>query len=202
VPESNAGRRRLVLVACGVIALAAYAFALSFLNRQTNDPPQSADGLQRASLGSSVNRMVGGGRVAGRFRTHLERATSHRILESENGAYRSKPPREAAVVAHRFLRAYLRYESMRPTRGALVTLRHLGTPSLSQMLLQAPPRIPNGASPPLERLGRLGPIRQIVSPVGPAFTASAVILRDGRPGVLSLTLVRSLGNLRVADIGR
>jgi hypothetical protein len=202
VPRSNSGRRRVVLVAGGVIALVAYALALSLLNRPASDEPRSADGLRRASLGSRANRTVGGARVAGRFRTHLERATSHRILASENGAYRSKPPREAAVVARRFLRAYVRYETKRPTSRTLDTLRHLGTPSLSQMLLQAPPRIPNGASPPVERLGRLGPIRRIASPAGRAFNVSAVIRRDGRPGVLSLTLVGSLGNLRVAALGR
>jgi hypothetical protein len=203
VPKRAPRRWRPALVLCGAIALAAYALALSFfLDPAVHPEEHPAARPQRQTLGPPANRLDGRQRVVGRFRAHVERTTSRRILEGENRAFRFEPPPEAGVVARRFLQAYLRYEAGPLTSGTRAVLKQLGTRQLSRSLTDAPPRIPSGASPPIERFVRLGPVRRVLSPAGRMFNASGVIRRDGRPVVLNLTLVGTLGNLRVAEIGR
>lgn len=105
-------------------------------------------------------------------------------------------------VATGFARAYLAYEISQGGAKQRRVLSALGTESLSRQLLAAPVRAPAHGRLPVERVERVGEVRNATSEGRPAFTAAVVVDRDGLPVVLNLRMVGLPGRLRVAELGR
>jgi hypothetical protein len=197
--------RRRAVFAAALTALAAGAVLFSLLDpgEHVDEHPRRDVGARQGVLHPSARGAPSGGELAARsFLARLQLKAAERSRRGENESYAAPGAAEAAAVAERFVRAYLRYEVGALTRTDRDALRRSATPRLADELLGAPVRIPPGMRPPAERFVGLGAIRPAAVGGAAGLSAAALTRQNGRPQILGLSIVGRGGRWAVAGIGR